>query len=52
MLLKIEKRSEYSKAMVYLTPLIALALTVLTSILLFELLGVNPIEALYQFFVV
>tara|TARA_R110001599_G_scaffold123510_5_gene295854 strand:- start:2030 stop:3106 length:1077 start_codon:yes stop_codon:yes gene_type:complete len=51
MLLKIEKRSEYSKAMVYLTPLIALALTVLTSILLFELLGVNPIEALYQFFV-
>ncbi|MCF8466377.1 MAG: ABC transporter permease [Sneathiella sp.] len=51
MLLKIEKRAEYSKAMVYLTPVIALVLTVLASIILFKLLGVNPIEALYQFFV-
>ena len=51
MLLKIEKRAEYSRSMVYLTPIIALALTVLTSIFLFELLGVNPIEALYQFFI-
>ena len=51
MLLKIEKRAEYSKAMVYLTPIIALVLTVLASIVLFSSLGVNPIEALYQFFI-
>lgn len=51
MLLKIEKRGEYSKAMVYLTPVIALALTVLSSILLFHLLGVDPGEALYNFFI-
>jgi len=51
MLLKIEKRSEPSKVMVYMTPIIALVLTILTSIVLFELLGVNPMEALYQFFI-
>ncbi|MFC4273392.1 ABC transporter permease [Sneathiella chungangensis] len=51
MLLKIEKRAEYSRVMVYLTPIIALALTVLSSVILFELLGVNPVEALFQFFV-
>ncbi len=51
MWLKIEKRPEYSKGMVYATPLIALLLTVLSSIILFEVLGVNPMEALYQFFV-
>lgn len=51
MLLKIEKRAEYSRSMIYLTPVIALILTMLTSILLFYLLGVSPVEALYNFFI-
>jgi simple sugar transport system permease protein len=51
MLLKIEKRSESSKIMVYLTPIFALILTVLASMLLFTLLGVNPVEALTNFFI-
>ena len=51
MLLKLEKRSEPSKAMVYLTPIIALILTILTSLVLFEFLEVSPIEALNNFFI-
>ncbi|MCG8491508.1 MAG: ABC transporter permease [Sneathiellales bacterium] len=51
MLLKIEKRPEPSRSMVYLTPLLALLLTVLTSTIVFSLLGVNPLEALENFFI-
>lgn len=51
MLLKIEKRSEYSRAMVYVTPLLALVLTMLSSIVLFHILGVDPVDALVNFFV-
>lgn len=51
MLLKIEKRAEYSRSMIYLTPVFALILTMLTSIVLFRLLGVSPMEALHNFFI-
>ncbi len=51
MLLKIEKRSESSRVMVYMTPIIALVLTVLCSTVLFTLLGVSPVEALNTFFI-
>lgn len=51
MLLKIEKRPEPSRSMVYVTPLLALLLTVLTSTVVFSLLGVNPLEALENFFI-
>ncbi len=50
MLLKIEKRPEPARSMVYVTPLLALLLTVLTSMALFTFLGVNPLEALENFF--
>ena len=47
----LEKRAEHSQAMVYASPFIALCLTLLAGILLFSLLGKNPLEALYAFFV-
>jgi len=37
--------------MVYVTPLLALLLTILTSMALFTFLGVNPLEALENFFI-
>ncbi len=37
--------------MIYISPLIALVLTLLSGIVLFEIMGVNPAEALYAFFV-
>nr|WP_240953442.1 ABC transporter permease [Sneathiella chinensis] len=51
-MLKIEKRPEPSRKMVYVTPVLALLLTVVTSMALFEFLGVNPVEALRNFFIV
>ena len=45
------KRPEQSKAMVYISPLIALVLTLLSGVVLFKVMGVNPGEALYAFFV-
>lgn len=52
MLLKIEKRPEPSQFMIYMTPVLALVLTILTSIVLFKFLGVDPVEALRNFFIV
>ncbi len=51
MLLKIVKRPEPARAMVYVTPILALALTVLTGMSLFTFLGVDPVEALQNFFI-
>ncbi|MBO6825888.1 MAG: ABC transporter permease [Sneathiella sp.] len=50
-MLRIEKRPEPAKSMVYLTPVLALFLTVASSTILFSVLGVSPIEALDNFFV-
>ena len=51
MWLKLVKRPEPSRSMVLLSPVIALTLTLLSGIVLFTLMGVNPGEALYAFFV-
>ena len=45
------KRPEHSQAMVYLSPLIALVLTLLSGVFLFRIMGVAPLDALYAFFV-
>lgn len=45
------KRKEPSKAMVYLTPVIALLLTLIAGVLMFMMLGVPVGEALYAFFI-
>ncbi len=51
MLLKLIRRPSPSRAMVWLSPLIALALTLLSGVILFAFMGVDPAGALYAFFV-
>lgn len=50
-MIMLERRSEPSQLMKFTSPLIALALTVVSGAVLFALLGFNPLEALYQFFI-
>lgn len=51
MLPRLEPRGEVSRRMVLLTPVIALALTVLTGIVMFASLGYPPFKAMYTFFI-
>lgn len=51
MLPELVKRQTPSKWMVYLSPLLALCLTLLAGILLFFVMGVSPLSALYAFFI-
>ena len=48
---KLVKRPEPSRQMVFLSPILALVLTLLSGIILFLLMGVSPTEALYAFFI-
>ena len=48
---RLVKRREPSKAMVYLAPVLALALTFLAGTLLFGVLGVPILKALYAYFI-
>ncbi|MFT5259776.1 MAG: ABC-type uncharacterized transport system permease subunit [Saprospiraceae bacterium] len=50
-MLKLLKRPEPSKTMVYLSPVLALALTLVAGICLFTMMGVSPTAALKAFFV-
>lgn len=45
------KRSEASTAMAYLSPLIAVGLTLLTGLVVFAIIGVPPLKGLYIYFV-
>jgi simple sugar transport system permease protein len=47
----LERRPEPSRAMLVVSPLIAIALTVIFSAIVFALLGKDPFEALYVYFV-
>lgn len=49
-MLKLEKRQYDSRRMALLSPLIAILLTLITGALLFSLLGHDPFNALYTFF--
>ncbi len=51
MRLKIEPRRETSRNLLYLTPFLAVVLTVLSGFVLFLLMGYDPLAALYHFFV-
>ena len=51
MLVRLEQRPEASRAMVYVSPLIAVVLTVLTAMIMFAALGVDPVKAIETFFV-
>jgi simple sugar transport system permease protein len=48
---RIEARGQPSRRMLWLTPLLAIALTVISGFCLFALLGHDPLAALYHFFV-
>ncbi len=51
MRLVLEKRAERSGLMTVLSPIIAIVLTVVTGGIIFALRGLNPLEALYVYFV-
>ena len=51
MLVRLEHRPEASKSLVYVSPIIAVVLTVLTATVMFALLGVDPVKAIETFFV-
>jgi simple sugar transport system permease protein len=48
---RIEARPEISHQLLYVTPLLAVALTVVAGFFIFLLMGYNPLQALYHFFV-
>jgi simple sugar transport system permease protein len=50
-MLKLEMRPQPSKVMSFASPLLALAITVVIGIVLFALLGKDPLKGLYVFFV-
>ena len=50
-MLKLEKRQADSRLMSYVSPLIAIVLTLLAGALLFSVLGHDPLHALYTFFI-
>ncbi|GAB6070609.1 ABC transporter permease [Thiomicrorhabdus hydrogeniphila] len=51
MLLRLEARSIPSKKMTYLSPVIAVLLTVLSGMIIFASMGKSPIEGTYVFFI-
>lgn len=50
-MLRLEPRGQRSKLWTYASPLLALALTVITSAIIFSVLGKDPLESLYVFLV-
>ena len=51
MLPRLVKRQTPSKAMIYLSPLLAIVLTLLSSVILFLIMDVSPLAALHAFFI-
>ncbi len=51
MLPRLIKRQTPSKAMIYLSPLLAIFLTLISSVVLFLIMNVSPLEALHAFFI-
>ena len=49
--IRLEQRAEHSPVMVYGSPLIAVILTLFSGMIVFYILGVNPIDAIYTFFI-
>src|SRR3954447_16612410 len=51
MQLVLEKRAERSNAIALISPLIAIGLTIVTMVILFAILGKNPLLALHAYFI-
>ncbi|MBT3787538.1 MAG: ABC transporter permease [Alphaproteobacteria bacterium] len=50
-MIRLEPRQQHSQAMIYLSPIIAIILTLISGLVIFSLFGKNPVTALYTFFV-
>ena len=50
-LFRLERRPETSRAMVYCSPLIAVVLTIVTAMIMFSVLDVDPVKAITVFFI-
>ncbi len=50
-MLRLEQRPEPARRMVYVSPLIAVVLTVVTAMAMFAIMGVDPVRAIEAFFV-
>ncbi len=50
-MIRLEPRKQHSEAMIYLTPVLALVLTMITGMIIFAFLGKDPLVALYTYFV-
>ena len=51
MQLVLEKRAERSNTIALISPLIAIGLTIVTMVILFAMLGKNPLSALFVYFI-
>ncbi len=51
MLIKLEPRGEISRTAAYLTPFLAVGMTLVAGAVLFAAMGENPLRALYTFFI-
>ena len=51
MLIRLELRGEASRAMIYQSPLIAVVLTLLAGMVMFWIMGTDPLRAVYAFFI-
>ncbi|SNZ07647.1 ABC transporter permease [Cohaesibacter gelatinilyticus] len=51
MRIELQKRSQPSSLMIWLSPVLAITLTLITGALMFSMLGFNPAKALYVYFI-
>jgi general nucleoside transport system permease protein len=51
MAIRLEARGAPSRAMVWLSPVFAVALTIVASMVMFAILGTDPVEAIYNYFI-
>jgi ABC-type uncharacterized transport system permease subunit len=51
MRLELERRANPSKLLAFLSPVIALLMTMVTGVLIFAVMGVDPLKGLYAFFI-
>ena len=49
--IRLELRGEISRAMIYWSPIFAVVLTFIAGIIMFAILGVDPIAAIFTFFI-
>ena len=50
-MLRLELRGEMSRSMIYWSPIFAVILTFIAGMVMFGILGVDPLEAIVTFFV-